>query len=108
MRSNWKRRLKAIDRRGFLAAAGLTAACSTANKPAAEEELPSQLGAQVSAYGERSKYETAKRRILATHGLAPAAGGSLKPAARAAPRVAVRRQALKKETPPRGGAPVRT
>lgn len=55
-----------------------------------------------------AEYETAKRRILATHGLAPAAAASLKPTARAAPRVAVRRQALKKETPPRGGVSVRT
>jgi hypothetical protein len=40
------------------------------------------------------EYEAAKRKILATHGLAP--------------RVAVRRQLPKKETPPRGGVSVRT
>lgn len=63
MRSSWKQRLKAIDRRGFLAAAGLTAACSSANKTETSDEPPSELGAQVSAYGERSKYETAKRLV---------------------------------------------
>ncbi|MBN8734534.1 MAG: sulfite dehydrogenase [Acidobacteria bacterium] len=67
VRSNWKQRLKAtkkaIDRRGLLAAAGLTAACSSGTKPAAEEEMPSELGSAVSAYGERSKFETTKRLV---------------------------------------------
>ena len=48
------------------------------------------------------EYEAAKRRILATHGLATAARGSRKVATRASPHAAVRRQARKKETPPRG------
>lgn len=56
-----------MNRRGFikaasLGAAGLTAACSRA-KTGVEEELPSQLGAKLSAYGERSKHETAKRLV---------------------------------------------
>lgn len=63
MRSTWKQRLAAIDRRGFLATAGLSAACSQKGEQAADEEPPSQLGAQVSAYGERSPYETAKRLV---------------------------------------------
>ena len=53
-------------------------------------------------------YEAAKRRILATHGLAAAAGGSRKLAARTRPPTAVRRRTPKKETPPRGGVSVRT
>ena len=53
-------------------------------------------------------YEAAKRRILATHGLAAAAGGSRKVAARTRPPTAVRRRTPKKETPPRGGVSVRT
>ena len=53
-------------------------------------------------------YEAAKRRILATHGLATAAGGSRKAAARARPPTTARRRAPKKETPPRGGVSVRT
>ena len=52
-------------------------------------------------------YEAAKRRILATHGLAAAAGGSRK-VARTRPPTAVRRRTPKKETPPRGGVSVRT
>jgi sulfane dehydrogenase subunit SoxC len=45
-----------------LAAAGLTAGCSK-GKPGAEKELPSEVGAKLSAYGERSKYDTAKRLV---------------------------------------------
>lgn len=48
-----------------------------------------------------SEYEAAKRRILATHGLAAAGGGSMRVAARARPQAAVRRQAPKNATPPR-------
>ena len=53
-------------------------------------------------------YEAAKRRILATHGLAAAVGESRQMAARTRPATAVRRRAPKKETPPRGGVSVRT
>ena len=45
-----------------LAAAGLTAACSK-EKTVTEKELPSEVGAKLSAYGERSKYDTAKRLV---------------------------------------------
>ena len=54
------------DRRRFLTAtslaAGLTAACSK-EKPSVEKELPSDLGAKLSGYGERSKFDTAKRLV---------------------------------------------
>ncbi len=63
MRSTWKQRLAAIDRRGFLATAGLSAACSRKGEQTNDEEPPSQLGAQVSAYGERSPHETARRLV---------------------------------------------
>jgi hypothetical protein len=52
------------------------------------------------------EYESAKRRILAMHGLVT--GGSRKAATRARPHAAGRRQSPKKETPPRGGVSVRT
>ena len=55
-----------------------------------------------------AEYEAAKRRILATHGLATANRAYGKPTARARPRAASRWQAPKKETPPRGGVSVRT
>jgi hypothetical protein len=32
-------------------------------KPGTAKELPSEVGAKLSAYGERSKYETAKRLV---------------------------------------------
>ena len=67
MRIDGRRRLNAMDRRRFLkatslAAAGLSAACSR-EKPSVEKELPSDLGAKLSAYGERSKFDTAKRLV---------------------------------------------
>jgi hypothetical protein len=55
-----------------------------------------------------AEYAAAKRRILATHGLSTAGGGTRMPAARARQQAAGRRQARKKETPPRGGASIRT
>jgi len=45
-----------------LAAVGLTAGCGK-GKPGAEKELPSEVGAKLSAYGERSKYDKAKRLV---------------------------------------------
>ena len=53
-------------------------------------------------------YEAAKRRILATHGLAAAGGGFGKVAARVTPRAALHRQAANKVTPPRGRVSART
>jgi hypothetical protein len=55
-----------------------------------------------------AEYEAAKKKILATHGLAPAARGATKPAARVAPRMAVRRQSPKKITEPRARVSART
>jgi hypothetical protein len=55
-----------------------------------------------------AEYEAAKRRILATHGLAPAAAGATKLTARVAPRVAVRRKSPKKITEPRSRVSART
>jgi hypothetical protein len=53
------------------------------------------------------EYETAKRRILATHGHSAAGGGSREATGRAKSSAVGRRQAPKKETPPRGGSPSR-
>jgi hypothetical protein len=55
-----------------------------------------------------AEYETAKRRILATHGLTAAAGGSGKPSARVRLRLETRGQAPRKVSPPRRGVSVRT
>src|SRR5687767_9480673 len=55
-----------------------------------------------------AEYESAKCRILATHGHAAAGGGSRKASGRARSSAVGRRQAPKKETPPRGGVSVRT
>lgn len=58
------KRNRATDRRAFLGiAAGAAAGCSGGKDTAAEEELPSALGKPVSAYGERAKFETAKRLV---------------------------------------------
>jgi hypothetical protein len=55
-----------------------------------------------------AEYETAKRRILATHGLSAAGGRSKKAAGRVKSAAVRRRQALKQDTPPRGGVSTRT
>ena len=55
-----------------------------------------------------AEYESAKCRILATHGHAAAGGGSRKASGRAKSSAVGRRQAPKKETPPRGGVSIRT
>jgi hypothetical protein len=47
-----------------------------------------------------AEYETAKRKILATHGLTPAAGKCRNPAARTTPRAEDRRPARGKLAPP--------
>jgi len=55
---------KTNDRRAFLGIAAATAVgCAPGEKAAVEEELPSALGKPVSAYGERAKFETAKRLV---------------------------------------------
>jgi hypothetical protein len=53
-------------------------------------------------------YEAGKRRILATHGLATARGGPRTASVRARTHATGRRQAPKRETPPRDGVSVRT